>query len=37
VRKSLAAQRLRTHGWVYDMSSGEIRVVQPGSDARSTR
>jgi carbonic anhydrase len=37
VRKSLAAQRLRTHGWVYDMSSGEIRVVQPGSDARSMR
>ncbi len=30
VRKARAAGRLTTHGWVYDMSNGEIRAVQLG-------
>lgn len=30
VRRAQAAGRLRTHGWVYDMSSGEIRTVRSG-------
>jgi carbonic anhydrase len=28
VRRAVAREQLRTHGWVYDMSTGEIRVVQ---------
>ena len=28
VRRAQGDGRLRTHGWVYDMSSGEIRVVK---------
>jgi carbonic anhydrase len=30
VRKSKAKGALHTHGWVYDMDSGEIRVVSGG-------
>ncbi len=28
VRRARAAGKLRTHGWVYDLSSGEIRTVK---------
>jgi carbonic anhydrase len=28
VRRARAAGSLRTHGWVYDMSNGEIREVK---------
>ncbi len=31
VRRARAAGKLRTHGWVYDMTSGEIRVVKDAS------
>src|SRR5512138_3132274 len=30
VRKARAAGKLQTHGWVYDMSNGEIRAVELG-------
>lgn len=30
VRKAKRVAALKTHGWVYDMSSGEIRILEPG-------
>ena len=30
VRRAKKTAALKTHGWVYDMESGEIRVRQPG-------
>jgi carbonic anhydrase len=28
VRRAMTAGKLRTHGWVYDMGTGEIRIVK---------
>jgi carbonic anhydrase len=28
VKRTMAEKRLKTHGWVYDMGTGEIRVVK---------
>jgi carbonic anhydrase len=31
VRRAMSQKKLKTHGWVYDMDCGEIRVVRPGT------
>ncbi len=36
VRRAMASGKLRTHGWVYDMENGEIRVV-PSNGHLSSR
>jgi len=41
VRTAVAAGRLCTHGWIYDMDTGEIRVLEarraPGAPGRPAR
>jgi len=34
VRKSMTDMQLNIHGWVYDMSSGEIKVVKMMAQSR---
>jgi carbonic anhydrase len=33
VRRAMSLEKLRTHGWIYDMDTGAIRVVEGGERA----